>query len=144
MDFGLAHTLEKSETDGPISLTGQFMGSLPWASPEQANGQIDKVDSRSDVYSLGVILYQLVTGGKFPYQVAGTMREVLDNILTAKPPPPSSVSAASGRSMGKTIARRRLEHSTGVNRELDAIVLKARWPRGGVNAIRTPENWDAI
>ena len=58
----------------PVTLTGDFLGSLPWASPEQADGIGEQIDVRSDVYSLGVILYQLLTNGQFPYRVAGTMR----------------------------------------------------------------------
>ncbi len=40
-----------------MTLTGQFIGSLPWASPEQASGRPDQIDVRTDVYSLGVIIY---------------------------------------------------------------------------------------
>lgn len=112
LDFGLAKiaTGEVSggeDRGGPrmMTMTGQFVGSLPWASPEQAEGHPDKVDVRTDVYSLGVILYQMLTGGKFPYEVVGTMREVLDNILRAQPQRPSTI-------------RRQ------INDEVETIVLK--------------------
>ena len=89
LDFGLAKPglCESLDTPGGIALTrsGQFMGSLPWASPEQAEGQ--SVDVRSDVYSLGVILYQLVSGGRFPYDVSGSLREVITKIMHADPTP---------------------------------------------------------
>ncbi len=81
------------QTPQPLSITGQFLGSLPWASPEQAEGIPEKIDVRSDVYSLGVILYQMLTG-RFPYAVVGTMRDVLNTIMTANPPPPSQILAA--------------------------------------------------
>jgi serine/threonine protein kinase len=103
VDFGLA----KLETgvgrgDGadasgssvaPATLTnaGQFIGSLPWASPEQAAGDYSKIDVRSDVYSLGVILYQLLTGGHFPYDVTGSTRDVLNRIVSAEPTRPRAV-----------------------------------------------------
>ena len=48
-----------------VSVTGEFLGSLPWSSPEQAEGNPEKIDTRTDVYSLGVILYQILTGGRF-------------------------------------------------------------------------------
>ena len=94
LDFGLARPVfDAHSADSPTTLTGDFLGSLPWASPEQAEGDPDKIDTRTDVYALGVILYQLLTGGQFPYEVAGNMRDVLNNILTAAPTPPSRVMA---------------------------------------------------
>jgi len=111
VDFGLAKIDagdgEQAEIEyTQMTRTGQFVGSMPWSSPEQAAGEHRSVDIRSDVYSLGVILYQLVTGGKFPYKVVGSMREVLDAILYAEPIHPS----AWGQRVGD---------------ELETIVLKA-------------------
>lgn len=110
VDFGLAKVTAGIETDldpsNPMTMTGQFVGSLPWASPEQAVGSGDAIDLRSDVYSLGVMLYQMLTGGKFPYPVIGNMRDVLDNIQRAEPERPSTV-------------RRQ------INNEVETIVLKA-------------------
>jgi len=95
LDFGLAKISdEASSMATPRDLathTGQFIGSLPWASPEQAQGKPGQVDVRSDVYSLGVIAYQLFTH-EFPYDVGGTSREVMDRILTAPPTRPSTFS----------------------------------------------------
>ncbi len=109
LDFGLAKIATGEVTSEPhaqvMTVTGQFIGSLPWASPEQAEGQPDKIDVRTDVYSLGVVLYQMLTGGRFPYRVVGAMRDVLDNILRAEPARPSTV-------------RRR------INDEVETIVLK--------------------
>ncbi|GIK17902.1 MAG: serine/threonine protein kinase [Leptolyngbya sp. PLA2] len=92
VDFGLAKTPMGAGAAEPavMTVTGQFIGSLPWASPEQATGAAGAVDVRSDVYSLGVMLYQLLVG-RFPYDVAGNMRDVLDNIQRAEPTPPRSL-----------------------------------------------------
>lgn len=96
VDFGLAKlAVPDSPSEGEaahevMSMTGQFIGSLPWASPEQAEGAHGQVDVRTDVYSLGVILYQMLTG-RFPYEVIGNMRDVLDRILRAEPVKPSTV-----------------------------------------------------
>lgn len=93
VDFGLAKITGASTQRGGdemMTVTGQFIGSLPWASPEQAEATPDKIDLRTDVYSLGVILYQVLTGA-FPYEVVGNMRDVLDNILKAEPRRPSTV-----------------------------------------------------
>lgn len=86
LDFGLA----KHETRNPgqvsVTETGQFVGSLQWSSPEQVDGR--PMDIRSDVYSLGVMLYQLLTG-KFPYPVNGSLREITNAILNHSPAAPS-------------------------------------------------------
>ncbi len=82
LDFGLARIA--AESQDRVTATGQFVGSMPWSSPEQATGDQAKVDVRTDVYSLGVILYQALTG-RFPYAVEGTPRDVLSNILNAPP-----------------------------------------------------------
>jgi serine/threonine protein kinase/Flp pilus assembly protein TadD len=87
LDFGLAKQTEAPPGDGPsatMTVTGQLIGSLPWTSPEQAEGQPRKVDVRTDVYALGLILYHMLAG-RFPYPVVGNVRDVVDNILTAEP-----------------------------------------------------------
>lgn len=91
LDFGLAKTtVSDSDAVVAVTMTGHFIGSLQWASPEQAEGTPSKIDMRTDVYSLGVILYQMLTS-KFPYDVTGHIYEVLDRIMHAKPERPSSV-----------------------------------------------------
>jgi serine/threonine protein kinase len=129
LDFGLARSALQAEGSGganePVTLTGQFLGSLPWASPEQAEGAQDKIDSRTDVYSLGVILYQLATGGHFPYEVVGSMRDVLNNIITAEVSPPSAIVAAREAKDLQRRAKRQPLRKTLVNPALDAIALRA-------------------
>jgi len=93
LDFGLAKALTEADEATrarDMTITGQFVGSLPWASPEQADGAPDLVDLRSDVYSLGVMLYQLLTG-RFPYTVIGKMRDVLGHILETEPIKPRAI-----------------------------------------------------
>ncbi len=127
LDFGLARTAVQALTDGgtpqPVTMTGQFLGSLPWASPEQAEGRPGKIDIRSDVYSLGVILYQMLTGGHFPYDVGGTMRDVLNNIITVEPTPPSKILLA--KDAARQVRRRYFRRRKGLDEILEAIVMKA-------------------
>ena len=94
LDFGLAKVAgaEVSEDGRPmlVSMTGQVLGSLPYMSPEQAEGQPSKIDVRTDVYSLGVILYQMLTR-KLPYDDSGGLHAVLDRIIKTEPARPSTV-----------------------------------------------------
>ena len=98
LDFGLAKVLsgdDDSAEGAALTRTGEFVGSLPWASPEQAEGRHDDVDLRTDVYALGVLLYQALTG-RFPYPVAGAVRAVLDNIVNAAPQRPRTIRSQIG------------------------------------------------
>lgn len=94
LDFGLAKSTGV-EMDTAMTRTGQFVGSLPWASPEQIEGIPGKVDLRTDVYSLGAILYQLLTGSP-PIDIGSNLRDALDRIMFREPQRPSVVLSSSG------------------------------------------------
>jgi prepilin-type processing-associated H-X9-DG protein len=79
-DFGLAKRLE-AETD--LTLTGQLLGSPNYMSPEQAKAKRGTVGKRTDVYSLGAILYHLLTG-RPPFQ-GETLTEVLRQLADTDP-----------------------------------------------------------
>ena len=64
-DFGIAKELDKTKSQA-LTVTGQVIGTLDYMSPEQA-GDAKKVDHRSDIYSLGVVLYEFATNGQLPY-----------------------------------------------------------------------------
>lgn len=82
MDFGLA----KLETDAtPMTLDGQMLGTPAYASPEQVRGESNRVDGRSDVYSLGVVLYEILTGER-PFR--GNRQMLLLQVLNDEPRPP--------------------------------------------------------
>jgi serine/threonine protein kinase/tetratricopeptide (TPR) repeat protein len=69
LDFGLARIAEADGSRAVATLTGLFEGTPAYMSPEQAGGRSAEVDVRTDVYSLGVVLYELLTN-RLPYEVA--------------------------------------------------------------------------
>ena len=89
LDFGLARV-----TDGDMQATrqtdmGQLLGTLAYMSPEQVSADPLALDTRSDVYALGVILYELLAG-KLPYEVSRHVYEVVKTIQQVDPRPLSS------------------------------------------------------
>jgi serine/threonine protein kinase len=127
LDFGLARTAFDRHIGGggrTISIAGTFMGKMAYASPEQARGESEKIDIRTDVYALGVILYQILTGGEFPYDVSGNVVEVLSKIVNEQPTPPSR-QIALRQTQQPSQTQRRFRKPPVVNRVMEAIVLKA-------------------
>ncbi len=105
LDFGLARSVLTDKEDPAISTEGELAGTPAYMSPEQAQGQHDQLDTRTDVYSLGIILYRLLTR-QFPYPVDHSVAETLSNIIQTEPIRPCRIA-------------KQLDH------ELECIILKA-------------------
>src|SRR5262249_57329727 len=99
-DFGLAKRLDD---EGHLTASGQILGTPSYMPPEQASGRGHCIGEAADIYSLGAILYALLTG-RPPFQSENPV-EVLLQVLESEPPLPSRVQA-------------------GVPRELEWICLK--------------------
>ncbi len=132
IDFGVAKALAQPLTERTLQTElGQTVGTLAYMSPEQANLTQQDVDTRTDVYSLGVMLYQLLSGF-LPFssdELLGLGREELSRRLRETDPPPPSERLAAATEGVRAIARRRSSERSLLRREiagdLDAIVMKA-------------------
>ncbi len=106
LDFGVAKAVETTPEDrDSVTLAGEFVGSFAYAAPEQVTGEPDAIDTRTDVYALGVILYELLTQRR-PYELTGSLANVVQTITNAAPALPSKLNSK-------------------LNDEIDAIVLRA-------------------
>ncbi|HMC63448.1 MAG TPA: serine/threonine-protein kinase, partial [Gemmataceae bacterium] len=102
-DFGLARRLEG---DSELTVTGQVLGSPNYMPPEQATAKRGKVNRRSDVYSLGAMLYHLLTGR--PPFVGEALTDTLDQVLNAEPVSPRLLNPSVPRDL-ETICLKCLE-----------------------------------
>lgn len=112
LDFGVARRTDPSGlADERITLTGEFTGTLAYAAPEQVSMLGSGPDVRSDVYSLGVMGFEALTG-RLPYQVDGALASVIRNITEVDPPRAdragldADTSAVLHKAMAKDPARR--------------------------------------
>ncbi len=105
VDFGLAKALEPDESSPEVTVEGGVSGTPAYMSPEQAQGHVAKIDTRSDVFSLGVILYRLLTGTP-PHDLTGTPYEIQKRVAETEIRPPREVCPA-------------------IDRELEVLLLKA-------------------
>jgi WD40 repeat protein len=105
-DFGLAKRLDEAAAAGPRTQTGAILGTPGYMAPEQAAGNNPAVGPAADIYALGAILYELLTG-RPPFRAANVL-DTLRQILTEEPVPPRRLQPAVPRDL-ETIALKCLE-----------------------------------
>jgi serine/threonine protein kinase len=126
IDFGVAKRIESQEEAVVSSDSEEMVGTPMYMSPEQIYGRSEDIDTRSDLYSLGVVLYELLCG-HYPYEAALSSRyQLFGKIITERPIPPSlrcstssqakKIAAARACSVKKLRAR--------LHPDLDAVVQK--------------------
>jgi serine/threonine-protein kinase len=96
MDFGIA----KTSSDG-LTLVGSVLGTVAYLSPEQAAGE--RVDQRSDLYSLGCVLYEMLTGK--PPISGESLIEVVSKLSRYTPPPPSSLNPQVPETLDRVVTK---------------------------------------
>jgi len=148
LDFGISKARDVSLRDGRITKQGQVLGSPEYMSPEAARG--DEVDARADIYAVGIILYELVTG-QVPFRSDNYLK-VLQQHISEKPKAPSAVLPGLSEAMERLILRALAKHPDGRQQTMEELeedlleampqeasrVLSPRRSQSGGNWLLTP------
>ena len=130
IDFGVAKALtQKLTADTMFTRVGALVGTPEYMSPEQANSSGEDIDTRTDVYSLGIILYELLAGAP-PIELRKiAFEEFLRRLREEEPPKPSTKIRTQDPATSTEVARKRQTEPLALARQmrgdLDSIALKA-------------------
>lgn len=110
LDFGIAKLT--SGSDGAINdvrysamtRAGEFAGTLAYAAPEQLRGDNSQIDVRTDVYTLGAVLYEMLTGS-MPYDISGGVATIIDRVLHQEPARAMKINPALDDDLSTIVAR---------------------------------------
>ncbi len=127
IDFGMAKQLEDQETKVHLTEFGWTVGTPLFMCPEQVEGAVADIDIRSDVYSLGVLLYMLLVGD-YPFDLNNVSRARIFHVIVNEVAPPPSVRLAELDNIDELADKRGTQVSTFRKRlrgELDWVIMRA-------------------
>ena len=139
LDFGLAKfvrdpNLIQGDTATMLSIPGMIIGTVPYMSPEQVRGE--ELDCRSDIFSFGTVLYELLTGRR-PFE-AKSSAEIISAILTKQPPPMNRSSLAHSGTAEEGLIRKCLEKDAALRYQtmgdliIDLQQIRSQYESGSV------------
>lgn len=156
VDFGVARVTDCDvQATTHLTSAGQIVGTLAYMSPEQAAGNAAEVDTRCDVYALGIVCYELL-GGRLPYSLDGMMiHQAVRVVIEQEPAPLGSLDRAlrgditiiAAKAMEKDKARRygsAAELATDIRRVLDYQPIMARRPTAAYQLARLAQRHKAV
>jgi serine/threonine protein kinase len=138
LDFGISKRITEKLGASKLTSPGMSIGSPWYMSPEQTRAS-SNVDERTDIWSLGVVLYELLTG-KRPFE-GETVAVVAAQVLTHEPPNPCALRPAIPASLGAVILRCLDKNADGRFQGIGALAAALR-PHAGALAPRVPSNPD--
>ena len=131
LDFGLAKTVGHETDKGALTNPGSAVGTVSYMSPEQARGK--EVDARTDLFSFGVVLYEMATGS-LPF-TGDSRTDVFDALLNKEPQPASELNPELTPELGRIIERalekdRALRYQTAADLHADLLRAQRRSESG--------------
>jgi serine/threonine-protein kinase len=128
LDFGLAKALGQTIGDATQTRTGAVMGTPAYMSPEQVEGKT--VDGRSDIFSLGVVLYEMVTGHSPFRGKSKTPVEIMHAVMHDEPPSLKEIDPLLSESLVQTIERAMAKNPEGRYASMREVVAELRKLKG--------------
>ena len=136
-DFGIARDLNSAQ--GTLSHDGLVMGTPALMSPEQARGDLQAVDARSDIYSVGASLYLLLTG-RYPFE-RDNLVDLLHAVVHDEPPLPRSLNASIPRALEAVILKCMQKNPAGRYQSISQVIVDLEAVVEGRSVAVEPAEW---